>query len=614
MRSKHKPRKIYIKESFIRLLEGLETNVGDDGKIHASITTSTDDKSNKEVDTRLFGSRNDILYGDGTLSSMSLEEMITAYKFRMDVWNKIYMFIKNNPNIDFSSLDNRYVSRIIGTDVTKLDGKVYNAIMRTLSKDSYEEMLSNALNNYNKGAKEYSFLKDKYDRTFNDGSDFKTSNGDNVKPRYYVGKVPSTNVKVISVFTMNSFDLSDILKHGQVRQSKVTDKMLGISQQDRGKKQYAFPSRRGGIENEKLGVMYDDGVSPSIENNFSYGDDSFDDDGNLSDKDHFGRKSMDGGYTSMSQFIDKSIMGAAFALKNEKVEANFIISAPSSSKFNTYYCTRLSSKIGTEFVNGFFERNVVDAVVDEEQMRKDGIDEVSIQHIKLQIESFAMKEIVGIVTSPIDSYMKENDKLVSLDKKYGIRGRKGKNNILTTNVSSFSTLIKCAILEIIINGGVLKPNDNLGRYIIDQMSVFNDPTRVNANGMSFNSVIKQLSSILDGDESFYACVNQVNSLVNKYSEKLIKGFKPTMLEAKKFKITNFEFKHRQYLKNVYVIANKELNKNYQLLKRYSNAKFLLFDEDINSGATLKILIDAMASHNIKESQITCLVNSYYLNG
>ena len=68
------------------------------------------------------------------------------------------------------------------------------------------------------------------------------------------------------------------------------------------------------------------------------------------------------------------------------------------------------------------------------------------------------------------------------------------------------------------------------------------------------------------------------------------------------------------MKNVYVIANKELNKNYQLLKRYSNAKFLLFDEDINSGATLKILIDAMASHNIKESQITCLVNSYYLNG
>lgn len=229
-------------------------------------------------------------------------------------------------------------------------------------------------------------------------------------------------------------------------------------------------------------------------------------------------------------------------------------------------------------------------------MRKDGIDEVSIQQIKLQIESFAMKEIVGIVTSPIDSYMKGNDKLVSLDKKYGIRGRKGKNNILTTNVSSFSTLIKCAILEIIINGGVLKPNDNLGRYIIDQMSVFNDPTRVNANGMSFNSVIKQLSSILDGDESFYAYVNQVNSLVNNYSEKLIKGFKPTMLEAKKFKITNFEFKHRQYL------------------KRYNNAKFLLFDEDINSGATLKILIDAMASHNIKESQITCLVNSYYLNG
>lgn len=609
-----KPRKIYIRESFIPLLEGLDTYVGNDGKIHASINTKTDDKSNKEVDTRLFGSRNDILYGDGSINNMSLEEMITAYKFRMDLWNKIYMFIKSNPKIDFSSLDNRYISKIIGSDVTKLNGKVYNAIVRTFSKDSYEDMLSNALNNYNKGEKEYSFLKTKYDRTFNDGSEYKSSNGNYVKPRYYVGKVPSTNVKVISVFTMNSFDLSDILKHGQIRQSKTTDKMLGINQQDRNKKAYAFPSRRGSAENKKLGVTYDNDINPSIENNFSYGDGSFDSNGNLTDTDHFGRKPMSGEYSSMSQFIDKSIMGASFAIKNEGIRPNFIIAAPSSSKFNMYYCNRLSNKLGVEFVNGFFKRNVVNAVVDEEQMRKDGIDEVSIQQIKCQVEGFAMKEIVGIVTSPIDTYMKNNNKIVSLDKKYGIRGRKGKDNVLSTNVSSFSTLMKCAILEIILNGGVLEPKDALGKYIIDQMSVFNDPTKVNAYGMSFNSVIRQLSMILDGDESFYGCVNQMNELLGKYSNKLMKGFKPTMLEAKRFKITNFEFKHRQYLRNVYVIADKEFSKNYQLLKRYDGANFLLFDEDINSGATLKILIDAMGMHNIRESQITCLVNSYYLNG
>ena len=50
-------------------------------------------------------------------------------------------------------------------------------------------------------------------------------------------------------------------------------------------------------------------------------------------------------YTSINQFIDKSIMYASYALKEENFYPDFIVAAPSSSKFNHYYCTNLSRKI-----------------------------------------------------------------------------------------------------------------------------------------------------------------------------------------------------------------------------------------------------------------------------
>lgn len=617
MRNQKTHRKIYISESKIPFMfEGMDLSVGNDGNMYASINNDMTDKGNKNVDTRLFGTRNNILYGDGSTNDRSIEAKVTAFKRNMEMWYKVYMFIKSNPKIDFSQLDNRYLSKILGVDLSTLNGRMVNAIMNTFARESYDDMITNALNNYNKTKKEYTFLNGMYNRTFNDGSEFKKSNGEIVKPRYYIGKVPNTDVDVISVFTMNSFDLSDIMKHGQMRQSKTTDSMLGIDSSERAKKKYSFPKRRGSAENGKLDVSYDDGSFPTnVENNFSYDDSSFDDSGKLIDNDHFGRKHMDSSnYSSMAQFVDKSIMGAALALRNEGIKPNFIVAAPSSSKFNVYYCNRLSNKINVEFVNGFFQRNVINAVLDEDAMIKGGIDEDTIKQIKLQIEGFALKEIVGIVTKPIDDYITTNDALINLDKKYGIRGRKGKYNVLTTNVSSFTNVIKGAIITILLSNGMIKEKDELGSYIKDQMSMFNNNTEVNAFGMSYNSIIRQLSMILPNDPRFKECIYAVNNLVNKYADKLKNGFKPTLIEAKKFKITNFEFKHRQFLKNVYIIADKEFNKNYQLLKRYSNAKFLLFDEDINSGATLKLLIDAMNMHGIPNSKITCLVNSYYLNG
>ena len=46
----------------------------------------------------------------------------------------------------------------------------------------------------------------------------------------------------------------------------------------------------------------------------------------------------------------------------------------------------------------------------------------------------------------------------------------------------------------------------------------------------------------------------------------------------------------------------------------AEATFLLFDEDVNSGATLKILIDSLNEKNVKDAQIVCLSNAYSPKG
>jgi hypoxanthine phosphoribosyltransferase len=52
------------------------------------------------------------------------------------------------------------------------------------------------------------------------------------------------------------------------------------------------------------------------------------------------------------------------------------------------------------------------------------------------------------------------------------------------------------------------------------------------------------------------------------------------------------------------------------MKQYRNAKFLIFDEDINSGATLKIVIDALEEKlpENTENNMMCLVNAYSASG
>ena len=106
---------------------------------------------------------------------------------------------------------------------------------------------------------------------------------------------------------------------------------------------------------------------------------------------------------------------------------------------------------------------------------------------------------------------------------------------------------------------------------------------------------------------------QFTGTLEMYINKLGEGFVPDYKE-KYFKITSIDKRMRNYLQGLYVIADRNMT-NGVLQDRFRGGKFLIYDEDVNSGATLRLVVDAL---NEKlpdgEHQILCMANAYSNSG
>ena len=123
---------------------------------------------------------------------------------------------------------------------------------------------------------------------------------------------------------------------------------LNINKSQREK---IFSKSRGQKPKAKLPVTYDDELAPDIENNFSLKD--VDTTNTDHPKQSFDLNDIN--YTSVTQFIDKSVMYASYALKQENFIPDYIVAAPSSSEFNNMYCNNLANKMGIPFIKDFFK-------------------------------------------------------------------------------------------------------------------------------------------------------------------------------------------------------------------------------------------------------------------
>ena len=316
----------YMVESAVNKLirEGITYKSNGNGTIDASINSLQTDKANKEVDTRIWGSKNDVLYGDGTLGKRS--KSIAQKQANLEAVKNGYLKIIELLNSGADKIDPAIVNDIE-------DAQSKSAFMRRIrdfneGETTAEDMLIWAKNSYDRINLDKEISQNKVDR-------FSALASDNDKDfRYDVGTVPETNVEFISLYRMNDFNFSDVTKHGQFRQNGLTDKLLGIkNSNDRSREDKLYGKGRGQLK--RIPATYDNGLTPDVANNFSLNAATM-----APDTEHYKKQYGlgDENYTSFTQFLDKSIIYAARVLKEVGYKPDVIIAPPSSSKYNKYYC------------------------------------------------------------------------------------------------------------------------------------------------------------------------------------------------------------------------------------------------------------------------------------
>lgn len=570
-----------------RLFEGIEYS-NRDGVIDLHINHDTTDAKNlgkNSVDTRVFGTRNDILNGDGTLGSrnqtlaMKVKSKASTVKFYKSLIDKID-----------GKTNELYVDEFLPLKSKNTVKRWYDA------GKSDEEIKDLAKQKILKNQDEASLTQNKVDRLMNDAP-----SGGSVTERYDVGTVQGTNVKFIALFSMKDFNFSDAIKHGALRQNGNTDAILGIKEKDRAK---------NGKSYQKLGMTYDGKYTPNIARNFSL--DNVGVNGHY--KQQFGLNG-EGGYTSVNQFLDKSVNYAAHVLRKQGFKPSVIVACPSSSKFNDYYCTNLSNKIGVPYFRDFFNRNLVnvkfDGGKDVSDMKNDGFTDAEIIKFQSKVKSAVFAEIAHIISEPIASFINTNQGIFSsISIAKGSREKVSLDNVIDCVMNyAYQTVI--STME-----GNVSESEMGNKYLINLfMQAHNtfkrnayDPTRV-------QSEIVKLIKLKVGIKTFNSLLQKTYQLVKKYSDILQTNGYSLNFDTKSFKITKFEKRERPYLHNVYVVADKYLNENGEMFSRYKNANFLIFDEDINSGGTFKLVIEALkAKAAVGDDGILCLANAYSSSG
>ena len=566
------------------LNEGVDWSKNDNGSINFSINQNKDNNSNKgknSVDTRVFGTKDDILRGkiltkNGNESgkSKSLEQNYKSKQAAIQFYQNVIEYVQNGRK---------------GTieEVPGLDTITLNSVKKWFNRgDSDNKIIDACKKSLNRISSEATQTFMTYNRVS------QSHNNDNV-PRYLTGIVPSTNVKYISLFSMTDFNFSDAIKHGTVRQNGNTDQILGIGEKDRR------VDANGNLAT--IDVTYDGNIKPNIAQNFSLN--------NVQDK-HYKQQfglNGEGGYSSVSQFLDKSVNYAAYALKQEKFSPDVIVSAPSSSKFNQYYCTNLSNKLGIPYISDFFKRNVINVrYANGEDLLDKGFSPKDVMEFESQAKNIAYNKIAYYVSEPIRNFLKQYETIfnnISLQK-HSREKTSMKDVFDCTMIYAYKTIVN-SLDNDLVSGHLCK------NFLSNQNKLYQksyDSSHI------FNEVSLRIKTKI-GQKVFNQVLMQTKELIEQYSDMLKQRGYKLRFNTKRFKITAFKKQFRPFLTNLYIIADEYMN-NGELLKRYRNAKFLIFDEDINSGATLKIVIDALEEKLPEQSSnnIMCLVNAYSASG
>ena len=564
--------------------EGVDWSKNDDGSINMSINQKMDNNSNKgsnSVDTRVFGTKDDILNGKimaktgkENKKSKSLQQYYNNRKAQIQFYNNVIDYVRNGRQGQLQYVDG-------------LDNTTWGAVKKWFDRgDSDNRIIDACKKSINRISSDSTQTFSTYNRVS------QAENPDKVA-RYITGIVPGTNVKYISLFSMTDFNFSDAIKHGTLRQNSNTDKLLGIGEKDR--------ELDANGNYKEINMTYDGNIKPNVAQNFSLN--------NVKDG-HFKQQyglNGEGGYSSVSQFLDKSVNYAAYALKKEGFTPDVLVSAPSSSNFNKYYCTNLSNKLGIKYISDFFKRNVVNVrYADGKDLLSKGFSPKDVMEFESQAKNVAYNEIAYLVSEPIRKFINDYQSIfstISLQKHS--REKTSLNNIFDCiMIYAYRTILNSL------------QNDVVSEHLVKNF--LSKQTKLYQKSYDSTHIFNEVSSRIKmkiGQKVFNNVLMETKNLVEQYSNLLKQNGYKLRFNLKRFKITSFKKQFRPFLSNLYIVADDYMN-NGQLKKQYRNAKFLIFDEDINSGATLKIVIDALEEKlpENTENNMMCLVNAYSASG
>ena len=667
-------KKIFLKENQFHLLGEVSQKDfsynKDTNSINVSIPYSPYDKDNDIADTRLFGNPNDILNGQDEIQGISSRYAVDLRN--LETYKRLYEYLISYQN-EYGIPEQEDIPNLLKprnpfmVGLKSAMGEYFGSINKRFKNTfngsiDWNNIVRNAYNTYSKWQTKYAFDSNLFNRAnmsiFDDEGE-RIKNPNKI-PRYRVGIVPGTDLKVISVFKFNNFNISDAIKNGRFRQDDLTDELLGYNG-DKAKREIDRKYNGRFDTMTELPATYDNGIKPIIPNNFS-----FNQDGNSRVKYGInGTNSSGNDYNSITQFIDKSIMGAAYAIRKENVNPNFIVSVPSGSDFNKYFSRRLSEKIGVPYLEDFFQKNIIGVSIDK-TIYKSGLPTSAIQDLECQLASASLNVLSKEISYPIVHFFKTNSQYFE----------NNKSNVPLDIVIAF---IFDKVYKFVIDYAS-KTDDLKG----DVSSLLISKIKKNATQHGYynlNKFTDEFNYILQNpniNNEFNSCINNVLNAIRSRKNEIIKGVKITRLmqldnslnllyekldedlsklhgnnkkdrayiqnkfnknlnilnkkikritnpkdefayilqewtpntEKKRFKATDVKFSLRPYIENAYIIGDDYANR----FNHFYNKRFILFDEDMNSGASLKMTAKTLENNGVDSDQITCLVNAYKLEG
>lgn len=571
------------------------------------------DKANKNADTRIFGDRTSNLT-NLMQQKLNAQKKINEYKSVIDALQTGNMD-KVKSLYSLTEKEKESIMSMDLSDEISVNGKI----------SSYQDKIDKLETNI--GA---------YDAMWNQASSsnqaIRGERGNDLTDRitkYFVGEVPgSGGIKYISLFTMKSFNINTAMKHGEMNTNIETlSPFIKADRKDirnNNKPRYGYTTSRDYLEatgqrnvdvkfdNKAKGYKFSNGKrvdnQPVLNNLFSLNNIPNDNQKYSHYRENYGLGNADdienndysNGYTTTHEFLDKSIMYASYALRKEHFMPRIIVCPPSSSEFNKLYCRRLASTINSEFIDDFFKQSPLTTKYNYEAMEADGV--VLKELDKQAINAFAIGSVKQGMNAEwsklINTFLsKKQGTLYKISKKYG------------TNVGDMESDLKDYFKNQLYDYFKERKN-NTAQYISEYLIInLKSANFKKTNKTALNDFITGKLNIRDISDT----LSQAEQLYERYAKELDSTGIRVSFSDKQYKITKISGRFRKYINDMYVVSTEELKKNgTKSIGFYRNSNVLMFDEDMGSGATLRLSLEGLRNfkNDMNSKNTMCLVNAF----